>query len=210
MGSVELQFASDLSAALGLRRAVETGTYRGDTARVLAQAFPSVITIELSPELHGAAVTALADEPRIRPLQGHSANVLRDVNEPTTPTLYYLDGHWSGGPTAGAEDECPVLAELAAIEAGHPDDCVLIDDARLFTSAPPPPHNREMWPTLIEVFDALRARWPEHIVTVLADQVVAVPPRARDALDAYGLRVAPRPPSLVRRIVSRTAGRLRS
>jgi hypothetical protein len=213
MGTVEHRFASDLTAVLGLGRAVETGTYLGSTARALARVLPSVVTIELSPELHRAAAASLADAPSIRALQGHSAQVLREVNDVSTPTLYYLDGHWSAGPTAGVEDECPVLAELDAIAPGHPDDCVLIDDARFFASAPPPPHDPAKWPTLIEVFDALRARWPEHIVTVLADQVIAVPPRARDAVDAYGLRVAPRPPSRLRRIprrLSRIAGRLRS
>lgn len=203
MGTVDPAFAADLVKTLGLGRAVETGTFQGATARSLARVFPAVVTIELSEELHRAAVSGLADEPKIRPLQGHSAQVLGTVHEPATPTLYYLDGHWSGGPTAGVEDECPVLAELAAIEGGHADDCLLIDDARLFTSAPPPPHDAAMWPTLIEVFDAIRARWPEHVVTVLNDQIVAVPERARRAVDAYGQRVAEAPTAGVDELLRR-------
>ncbi|RKQ92885.1 hypothetical protein C8N24_2741 [Solirubrobacter pauli] len=189
MGSVDLQLASDLKTALGLRRAVETGTFRGQTARGLAGVFESVLTIELSVELHRSAQEALRDTPAVTALQGHSVPVLEQVADPALPTLFFLDGHWSGGPTAGADDECPVLEELAAIGTGHPDDCILIDDARLFTASPPPPHKPEAWPTLLETIDALRAQHPEHHITLLDDQVIAVPARARRVIDAYGLRV---------------------
>ena len=192
MGTVNLQLASDLRHLLGLRRAVETGTFRGHTARRLATVFPDVVTIELSEELHRAAAPALRDVPGVRALQGHSAERLGELGDPALPTLYYLDGHWSGGVTEGVGDECPVLAELAAMGAGAPDDCIIVDDARLFTSAPPPPHRPEQWPALMEVIDAIRERHPSHLVTLLNDQVVAVPPRARPAIDAYGARVRPR------------------
>jgi hypothetical protein len=200
MGTVDLQLGSDLAAQLGLRRAVETGTYRGRTARVLAGVFPAVATIELSVELHRQAVEALRDLPSVQALQGHSANVLRQVADATTPTLFYLDGHWSGGVTAGVEDECPVLGEIEAIGIGHPNDCLVIDDANLFTSAPPPPHDPQAWPTILEVFDAIRARHPDHLITVLANQVIAVPASARKAVDEYGLRVQEAQTSVLERV----------
>jgi hypothetical protein len=193
MGTVDLPLAADLRRRLGLRRAVETGTFRGGTARRLATVFPEVVTIELSVDLHRSAQAALRDTPRVRALQGHSVARLGELTDPDLPTLYYLDGHWSGGATGGSDDECPVLAEIAAIAAGHPDDCVIVDDARMFTSAPPPPHRAEQWPTLMEVVDAIRERHPDHLVTLLADQIVAVPSRARPALDDYGARLRPRP-----------------
>ena len=192
MGTVDLPLAGDLRARLGLLRAVETGTFRGATARRLATVFPEVVTIELAADLHRSAQAALRDTPRVRAVQGHSVARLGELTDPDRPTLYYLDGHWSGGATGGIDDECPVLAEIAAMGAGHPDDCVIIDDARMFTSAPPPPHRREQWPTLLEVFDAIRGRHPGHLVTLLNDQVVAVPLRARPAIDAYGARLRPR------------------
>jgi len=34
-----------------------------------------------------------------------------------------------------------VLDELAAIADGHPDDSIVIDDARLYAAAPPPFHD---------------------------------------------------------------------
>ncbi len=192
MGSVDLTFAADLRDRLQLARAVETGTFRGVTARGLAGVFPAVITIELSEELYRTATRSLADLPHVTPVQGHSVERLREVQDASVPTLYFLDGHWSGGMTDGVDDQCPVMEELATIGESHPSDCFIIDDARLFTSAPPPPHNVEQWPTILEVFDLIRARHPEHYVTILDDQVIAVPPAGKPAVDAYGLRLAPK------------------
>ncbi len=192
MGTLDRQLIVDLRDGLRLGRAVETGTFLGVTARALAGVFPEVITIELSPELHERAAVALTDLPHVTALQGHSGQVLTDVSSEAPATLYFLDGHWSGGPTEGADDQCPVLAELNAIGAGNPNDCIVIDDARLFTSTPPPPNDPDQWPTLLDVIDAIRAGHPQHHVTLLADQVIAVPPAGRDSVDAYGLRVQPR------------------
>src|SRR4051794_16170838 len=89
-------FARDLGGALGLQRAVETGTYRGDTAAELARVFPEVVTIELSPELSRDAAARLAPfAPRVRVLPGDSALLLHDVTAEKVPSFYFLDGHWS-------------------------------------------------------------------------------------------------------------------
>lgn len=179
-------------------RAVETGTFRGLTARSLATVFPSVTTIELSPALAASAQARLRETRAVRVLQGHSVKWLAQEADPTRPTLYFLDGHWSGGQTSGEDDECPVLEELRAIGTGHGNDCVLIDDARLFVSAPPPPHQPDQWPELTDVFDLLRELRPGHVVTVLNDQVVAIPRAAKPALDAYALRTTPKPTVIAR------------
>lgn len=186
MGTAPVTLATDLRRSLDLARAVETGTYMGEGTRRLAEIFPSVVTIELSDELYAQAKSALADETRIEALHGDSRNLLPRLVDARLPTLFFLDGHWSGGPTAGENAECPVLDELAAIRGGNANDCIVIDDARLFAAAPPPPHDPAQWPTLIEVFDVLRAGWPEHHVTLLADQVIAVPSTARASVDRYG------------------------
>jgi hypothetical protein len=171
MGTVDAEFARRLRDELDLTRAVETGTYRGLTARVLASVFHEVITIELDERLAGDAALKLRDVEAIRVLQGGSGQLLRDVRDPEKPTLYFLDAHWSAGMTAGRADPCPLLAELAAISGGHADDCVIVDDARLFAYAPPPPHRPEEWPELASIFGML-----------------AIPRRAKAALDEYGVR----------------------
>jgi hypothetical protein len=151
--------------------------------------FETVVTVELSPELHALAATALADLPKVTLICGNSAEVLPALADATVPTLWFLDGHWSGGPTAGEEAECPVLEEIAALRAGHEDDCVLIDDARLFAAPPLPPHDPDQWPTLVEIFDALRATRGGQHITVLDDLVIAVPQRAKPVVDRFGQRL---------------------
>jgi hypothetical protein len=188
MSTIDLRLATELRDELSLKRAIETGTYRGQTARALAPVFASVLTIELSPSLHERAARALGDVPNVEAIQGDSREVLAGIARAEMPTLYFLDGHWSGGVTDGAGDECPLLGELAAIGAGHPQDCLVIDDARLFTSAPPPPHDPAQWPTITEVFDAIRSERPGHAVTLIGDQVLAVPQRAKPVIDRYGAR----------------------
>jgi hypothetical protein len=193
MGSVPGGLAGQLKESLGLRRAVETGTYRGGSASLLAEIFDDVVTIELSEDLHHDAARELAGLGNVKALQGDSRSELGPLAAEGVPTLYWLDGHWSGGSTAGAAHECPVLDELAAIGGGHANDCVLIDDARLFAAAPPPPHDPGQWPTLIEVLDALRLHRPRHHLTMLHDLVIAVPQAARPAVDAFGREPAGEP-----------------
>lgn len=210
MASIDEDLVAGLRRALGLRRAVETGTHLGAGARRLATAFDEVITIELSPPLAERARQNLRDlGVRVCVKQGHSARVLVELRA-RVATLWFLDGHWSGGFTEGRDDECPVLAELAAVQGGHPDDVVIIDDARLFAAAPPPPHDPAHWPDLVEVLDVLRRGWPGHHVTVINDQILAVPQAGRAAVDEYAHRLATAAAPGIRQSVRHTLGSLLS
>ena len=206
MGVLPRTLARDLRDRLGIERAIETGTYKGGSARILASVFPEVVTIELDEELHRRAAERLSRQPAITAVQGSSRVRLGPLVDAARPTLYWLDGHWSGGVTAGEDDECPVLDELAAIASGHPDDCILIDDARLFAAPPPPPHDPAQWPSLGEIEGAIRTARPDHHVAVLHDIVVAVPTRARDLADGFG-RQKPRADGLMRRVAARLVAR---
>jgi hypothetical protein len=204
MGAVPVHFAASLRDTLGLRRAVETGTFVGDGARRLAQVFPEVVTIEIMPHLHAKAVARLKAT-GVRTLVGDSVDLLLNLRD-GPPTFYWLDGHWSGGDTGGVDRQCPVLDELAALEGGDTLDCILIDDARLFL-ATRPPLDRAQWPTIGEVIDGLRRVRPGHHVTVGHDVVVAVPEHARDLADAFVLERPcahwPLPRRLARRVLAR-------
>ena len=195
MGALPSDLATTLRDALGLRRGVETGTLHGGGARLMGELFDEAVSIELSPELHATAVAELAAVPNVELLLGDSREVLPRVVDAGVPTLFFLDGHWSGGETAGEEFECPVLGEIAALAAGHADDCVVVDDARLFTASPPPPHDPDKWPTVAELFDALRAAKPGHHVTVLRDAVIAVPARTKPLVDEWGREPQPESPA---------------
>lgn len=190
-GGIPIELARRMHAELGLDSAVETGTFRGDSAATLASYFPAVWSIELSPELHRAASVRLLDQPHVTVVQGSSREQLPAVcDQLSGPALFWLDGHWSGDGTAGEFDECPVLQEIAVIDASTygGQAAILVDDARLFFGPPPPPHRRDQWPTFLEVADQLRAVHARY-VTVLEDVVIAVPETARELVDQYWLDV---------------------
>lgn len=205
MGSVRpgipLTLVTRLKEALGLTFAVETGTYFGESAIALADQFEHVWTIELSESLWKRALENHADVSNVTFMNGSSDKVIGDV-EVSGPTLYWLDGHWSAGVTAGELNQCPVLEEIRAIDrmpAGG-QSALLIDDARHFLAPPGPPMAREQWPSIAQVFDELRARHDRY-VTIVEDVVVAVPKQAQRLVEDYGMSVSwqPPPPSPARR-----------
>jgi hypothetical protein len=174
-----------LQKRLALGEFVETGTYRGETAAWAARHFARVTTIELSPSFHAAAQARFQAEPRVRALGGGSVAVLREVVPALAgPAVFWLDAHWSGLDTAGREAECPVLDEIATIDASPHDHVVLVDDARLFCAPPPRPHRADHWPNLATLTARLVAGGRRHVV-LSGDVFVAVPAAEREFLTAF-------------------------
>ncbi|MBM4112889.1 MAG: hypothetical protein FJ253_05865 [Phycisphaerae bacterium] len=155
---------------------VETGTYKGDTTRWAAKHFEAVHTIERAANLYDLCSAELRAIKGVTPHLGDSRRVLpgivRDLGDRTA--VVWLDGHWSGAETAGAEDECPLLDELACL-SNRANDIILIDDARMFLCAPPAPHNASQWPTLAEIVNALQDSGRRHLVQVVDDVIFIVP-----------------------------------
>jgi len=162
----------------GAKVFVESGTYLGATTRWASRHFERVFTIERAPSLYEQHSAELRRLDGVTPLLGDSRDVLPSVINEIGPrrAVYWLDGHWSGGPTAGEDDECPLLGELSCL-AGRQDDIVLIDDARLFLSSPPRPHKAESWPTIDEVIRALGLGGRVPFIQVCEDVIFAVPNR---------------------------------
>ncbi len=167
---------------------VETGTFRGDTARWAASHFREVVSIEASPELHAEARRRLRDRANIELRLGDSRLQLRaTLRDRPQPCLFWLDAHWSGGPTHGEASECPLLDELSAVNGRTVDDAILVDDARCFAAPPPAPHRAEAWPDLTTVVSALSAGG-RRAVYLFDDVFLAVPHslavRTRELLQA--------------------------
>ena len=105
-------------------------------------------------------------------LYGSSASLLSKVcAELAEPALFWLDAHYSGGITSGAEAQCPMMAELDAL-ASDPDltrHIVCIDDARLFAFVPAAPPGRHDWPSLYAVLSRLESM---GLRTYVVDDVV--------------------------------------
>lgn len=85
-----------------------------------------------------------------------------------------MDGHWSGGETAGEHDECPLLDELVCLSS-RTEDIILIDDARLFLCAPPLPHNPSQWPTICDIVDVLSTSAKKPFIQIVDDVIFITP-----------------------------------
>jgi hypothetical protein len=174
VGKVPQTLARDLAAEYDIRRAVETGTWQGDSTARLAEIFSNVETIELDRRWYWRARRKFLFRRGIRVRRGSSPNLLRPA---TQPTLYWLDAHWSGQGTAGEGHECPLLDEIRATSPGTPKDCYLIDDARMFITSPGPPHDPAQWPTLEDIRALLSELRPHHEMLVDDDVIVVRPSR---------------------------------
>ncbi len=113
---------------------VETGTYLGDMVAAQRKYFDKIYSIELGTELWENAKRRFDKYSNIKILQGDSGKVLGEVvTQLNQPTIFWLDGHYSGGNTARGDLECPIYNELRAIfNSKINNHIILIDDARLF------------------------------------------------------------------------------
>ncbi len=170
---------------------VETGTYQGGTTKWAAEHFSNVHTIERAEVIYEKYSPELSKVPAITTHFGDSKEVLPQIVESLgdRPAIHWLDGHWSGGPTAGEGDECPIMDELKCL-ATRPDDLILIDDARFFLCAPQPPHQPSQWPTIGEIVNALPLGDKQPFIQVVDDVIFIIPnkPELKAALIAYSQR----------------------
>lgn len=168
--------ALELAQLNGSTVFVETGTFKGNTTRWAAGIFEAVHTIERSEilyELHSDELAAIGN---VTPHLGDSREILPKIigGLGGKRALYWLDGHWSGGQTAGELDECPLLGELTCLR-DRTEDIILIDDARFFLCAPPVPHNPSQWPTISDVIDALPDLAGGRFVQIVDDVIFIIP-----------------------------------
>jgi hypothetical protein len=93
----------------GLRTFVETGTYRGDMVEAMKNTFTHIYSVELGEDLYKRAKKRFRYHKHIKILLGDSGKVFKKlILNLTTPTLFWLDGHYSGGYTAKGEKDSPI------------------------------------------------------------------------------------------------------
>lgn len=131
---------------------IETGTYLGDSSRHFASCGYPVHTVEVSPELSRTIFPALRSI-GIKCYQGDSgvllAGILEDLrNAGETAVNFWLDGHWSKGPTSKAEAyETPIVPELQTIgsrRSAFTKLVVAVDDVRCFGNDPGYPSKKHL------------------------------------------------------------------
>ena len=161
-----------------IRTFVETGSYLGDTAARAAAGFERVHSVEALRTNYESAVARHGRLANLTLVHGDSVAFLRDlVPKLEEDALFWLDAHWMGGASHGAQSQCPLLAELAEVNRSPHAHFILIDDARLFLAPPPLPNQAAQWPAMAEVMAALAAR--ERYTVILEDVIVSVPAAAR-------------------------------
>lgn len=155
---------------------VETGTYHGETTRWASNRFDSVFTIEKAESLYNLHKKELSHLRGVELFLGDSREVLPSIVAKLgdRKAVFWLDGHWSGGETAGADDECPLIGELACLSE-RAQDIILIDDARLFLCAPPRPHDPSKWPGIADIVYVLSSFNTRPVIQIIDDVIFAIP-----------------------------------
>ena len=166
--AIKLKWIRYFQSRFQLHCFVESGTFHGETVAAVANRFDRVLSIELDGRLWENAVQRFRAQPQVTIMQGDSGEVLAHaLARFDGPCLFWLDGHYSGGTTAKAERNTPILAELQAIRRYmNPYHVILIDDARLFDGT-------DDYPTHDKVVDMLQAMNPEYTVRVVDDMYQA-------------------------------------
>lgn len=97
MGVFDVDFVGEQLRLRDFPICVETGTGLGYSTYRISRIFSKVYTIELDPELHLSALRNFGENPDIVCIQGDSSEQLEKLLPTlTSPTVFYLDAHWSG------------------------------------------------------------------------------------------------------------------
>jgi len=149
---------------------IETGTFEGDMIEAQRERYKRLITIEKDGQLFAAAARRFAPFPQVTVLNGDSADELpKALKLCEGAIVFWLDAHYSGGVTAGAGTDAPILKELGFIaDRRNPGDVILIDDARLFGW-------ERGYPRLSRIRQFAQERLPQHEFRVDTDIICIVP-----------------------------------
>lgn len=142
-GAIEFgPYFSYLKDMFKLNKAVETGTWRGETTICLSTIFDKVHTVELNTEVFNSTLENLSYYPNIEAHFGNSPDILRQILPllKKDRVLFYLDAHWN--------EDWPLLEELALIGSTHRDNCVIVIDDFQVPGRPDIPY---------DAYDATRA-----------------------------------------------------
>ncbi len=189
--SIDTGLIEALKRELPLEVLVETGTFEGDAIEIARPYFQIVHSIELSPEYFELAKSRFSQDSAVHLYLGDSGKMLASLRPKFAEksALFWLDAHWCvAQDTGGEKSQCPLLDEIRAIGPLGNDSAIMIDDARLFASPPPQPHEISQWPRLDEVIDALRSVGQSHELKIFNDVIVFAPRAAHAALTAYMTR----------------------
>ena len=114
---------------------VETGTYQGETVMEMYSLFKKIYTVEVSELIYRKTRKKLSYLNNVEFILGDSATLLdKVISEIPDNTVFWLDGHWSGGITSKGIYEVPIIKECKHIDKHYKSShgIIIIDDFRLF------------------------------------------------------------------------------
>jgi hypothetical protein len=167
---VKQQTIQQFQLQFGIDTLVETGTYRGAMIEAQRKQFAQIYSIEVDAALHQAAQKRFAAHKHIQIIHGDSGIQLKNlVARLTQPAIFWLDGHYSGGPTGKSHIDTPINAELRTVLAANPNHVVIIDDARDFNGT-------NDYPTLAEVQNFVVITYP-HLAFENKNDLIRIYPK---------------------------------
>lgn len=158
------------AAKYQLKTLVETGTYLGDMLDAMKTSFDKIYSIELSDELFAKAKKRFRNTFNVEIIHGDSSNELAKLlTRITTPALFWLDGHYSGGATALGAIHTPIFQELEQIfDSPEKRHVIIIDDARCFGSD-------NQYPSIEMLTQYIRSKQPNSNVEIEFDSIRITP-----------------------------------
>lgn len=145
---------------------VESGTYLGDMIWAQQDNFENIYTIELSKFLQVAAKKRFKKDTHINFIHGDSGKIMSTlIKDLPEKTLFWLDGHYSGGITARGDKDCPITEEVKAILSADIEHVMLIDDARYFIG-------ERDYPTINGLSSYILSVYPKSFITVENDCII--------------------------------------
>lgn len=151
---------------------VESGTLYGEMVEAMREVFRQIYSIELQHDYFISAKNKFEPFPHIHIIQGDSGKVLPSIlGKLEEATLFFLDGHYSGGATAQGDKDCPLLEELSCIFNatdlwGH---VILIDDARLMGKD-------KDFPSIETIRRFVKEHRPGLVMAILPQDIIAITP----------------------------------
>ena len=162
------RFLINLLLEFNPQQFIETGTYLGQTTKLVANRFPDVLidTIEIDRQLFLNAKSYLSSfSPRVRVWHGDSKYILHDVlnSRNCRRVFFWLDGHDSSGFTSVGETETPLLDEMQTIGSyfAKTDKAflIIIDDSHEISTNPHYPKWQQIEAFAIQHSCKVMTRW---------------------------------------------------
>jgi hypothetical protein len=189
--SLDIDLVKEVKKKFLLDVFIETGTFKGDTIENVKDIFKNIYSVEISNEYFKLASEKFKAFPNIKIFESSSPAFIKSLKNEfiNKSVLFWLDAHWCvADHTGGEESQCPLIEELEAIGQLNEESLIVIDDARLFLTVPPYPHEVSHWPSLNQIVNTLRNLSSKHEIMVLNDNILFFPETAKALIYEYAHR----------------------